>query len=332
MGSKKVVIIFVVLVVFALMVGSFFMFFDKEQNLEDVTLKLKWVHQAQFAGNYVAKEKGFYADEGLNIILEEFSFENPTIDAVINGDATFGITSANEIVMARSNGLPLQAFAVIYKISPDCAYSLKESEITIPQDFVGKTVGIEPGVSGENLYYIMMDRLGINRSEINEIYIGYDATELLSGGTDVSLGYVINEPHQVIEAGHEVNIIMFSDYGAKQYADVLFATEDTINNNPELVESFLKATLDGWRYAFENREEAVDIVLEYATDRTRSHETYMLEKSMPLIHTGESVFGMMEESEWENVQIMLLEEGTLEEPIELSQSYTFKFLNKIYNE
>lgn len=94
--------------------------------------------------------------------------------------------------------------------------------------------------------------------------------EIAYGTVDVATGYAGNEPHQAIQAGHEVNIILMADYGTNMYGDVLFATEDTINKKPELVEHFLRATLKGWQYAIENQEEAVGIILKYATDKTKA--------------------------------------------------------------
>ena len=258
---------------------------EVEDPVDEVTVKLKWVHQAQFAGLYVAVEKGFYDDQHLKVNLAPFSFEEPTMDAVVEGKAEFGVKSASEIIGARAEGLPVRAFAVIYVDSPLCSYALKDSGIASPYDFVGKTVGLKPGQI-TIAYHVMLDRLGIDRSDTTEVQIGYGVDELISGETDVSTGFSINEPHQAIEAGHDVNIMLFADYGVKVYDDVLFATEDTMNNNPELVERFLRATLEGWQYAIENEEEAVDIVLKYATDRTTSHEAYMLRQSIPLIHTG----------------------------------------------
>ena len=104
--------------------------------MQDVTLKLKWVHQAQFAGNYVAKEKGMYDAEGVNLNIEPFSFDDTTIDSVVSGHADFGITGADELLLARAAGKPIKAFAVIYKINPVCAYALAESGIEKPQDFI----------------------------------------------------------------------------------------------------------------------------------------------------------------------------------------------------
>lgn len=303
----------------------------EKKELQEITVKLKYFHQAQFAGNYAANEKGFYADEGLKVNLVSFSPEEPPLDAVLSGKAVFGITGANEMIMARARGLPIKAFAVIYKTSPICAYALKRSGIVRPQDFIGKTIGLEKAPDIEMMYSAMITRLGIDRSQIKEVTIGWDVTELLDGTVDVSTGYLVNEPHQAIEAGHEVNIILMADYGVNMYGDVLFATEDTINNSPELVQRFLRATLKGWQYAIENQEEAVGIILKYSTDRTKSHESYMLQKSIPLIHTGDSPLGWMEIARWEQVQNLLLQQKILDNKIDVDKAYTTRFLEKIYS-
>lgn len=303
--------------------------------LVPVTLELKWLHQAQFAGNYVATEKGFYTDAGLDVSIIPFSFENPVIDAVASGKATFGITGADELMIARAKGIPIKAFAVIYKINPVVAYSLKKSGITKPEDFVGKTIGIERAADGTEvnvgiLYAAMMSKLGIDRKKIREVTIGYDATELLAGETDVSTGYIINEPNQVIEAGQEVSTILMANYGVNMYADVLFAREDTIKNNSQLVLKFLDATLNGWRYAIEHEDEAVDITLKYAKDRTKQHESYMLKSSIPLIHTVDFPIGWMDKKGWDRVKSILTEQKLLSVPVSVEDAYTDEFLRTIY--
>lgn len=334
---KKVAIIVLGLVS---LVGASFWLMGQQRNrpqtyrgpTQEVKLKLKWVHQAQFAGNYVAIEKGFYKEEGLTVQPTPFTFESPTIDAVVNGTADFGITGADELVLARAQGKPIKAIAVVYKINPVAAYALKKSGIVKPQDFIGKTVGLERGINVDYLYAAMMGKLGIDRSKIKEVTIGYDATELLAGKTDVSTGYIINEPNQVVEAGQEVNTILMADYGVNMYADVLFATEKTIQTKPELVARFLKATLRGWQYAIEHESEAVDATLLYATTRSKSHETKMLHASIPLINTGSSALGWMDAREWERVQDILLEQKILAKPVVITDAYTMQFLETVYRQ
>lgn len=335
-SMKKTIII----LTFILIAGAaVFFILNKEKNQQikyvgdkdDVNVVLKWTHQAQFAGNYVAAQKGFYEEQGIEANLIPYSEENKPIEAVVSGKATFGITGADELILAREKGLPVKAFAVIYKINPVVAYSLKKSGITKPSDFVGKTVGIEKEVNVEYLYAAMMSKLKIDRSKIKEIPIGSTATELLEGKTDVSTGYVINEPHQAIAAGQDVNIILMADFGVNMYADVLFATEDTINTNPFLVERFLRGTLKGWQYAIENVDEAVGITLKYAAGSTRSHEEYMLNSSLSLVNDGESPLGWMDKNKWAQVSAILYEQKISEKEVNVSNAYTMQFLNKIYN-
>ncbi len=309
---------------------SFLISKGETKELKEVTVKLKWLHQAQFAGIYTAIEKEFYKKEGLRINLIPFSFEKPTIQSVVNNEADFGITGADELILARAKGFPLKAIAVIYKINPVCAYALKESGIKTPYDFIGKTIGLERGTNVDLLYFAMMKKLKIDRKKIKEISIRYDASELIKGITDVSTGYIINEPHQAIEAGYEVNTILMADYGINIYADVLFTRDELIDQQPKLVEKFLRATLKGWQYAIEHELEAVNHTLKYSTDTTLSHQLYMLTTSIPLIHTGDNPLGMMKKEEWEKVQNLLIEQNLLKDPIDIEQVFTLEFLEKIY--
>lgn len=298
--------------------------------IQDINLQLKWKHQAQFAGHYVAIEKGFYEDLGMKVNPIPFDFKESVVDAVVSGKADFATGSADEIIFARAKGIPIKAIAIIYRINPTVAFSLKKSGITKPQDFVGKKVGIEKSANIQYLYSAMMSKLNIDRTKITEIPVGYDAKELLEGKVDVSTGYITNEPNLVKEAGQDVNTILMADYGVDMYADVLFTTEKMINTNPDLVARFVQATIKGWQYALENEEEAVDMTLKYATNSNIIHELSMLHNSAPLIHTGTAPLGYMDQSGWEKAQNILVEQKLLTKPINITDVYTVQFLDLIY--
>ncbi|MFH2020632.1 MAG: ABC transporter substrate-binding protein [archaeon] len=309
-----------------------------KKELTPVKVQLKWLHQAQFAGIYAAAEKGFYEKYGINVEeLNEFNFNDFPVDLVESKKADFAVAGADELILAKSKGEAehVKAIAVIYKINPVCLYTLKESGIKNPTDFIGKTIGIEKASNGADvnvgfLYYAMMKNLGIDRNKIHEVAIGFDATELLSGKTDVSSGYIINEPNFAIEAGKEVVTILPADYGINMYADVIITHTDTLEERPELVEGFLRATLEGWQYAIENEEETVDIVMKYAKDTTHLHQELMLRSSLPLINTGESPLGMMESKEWEGAQRIFFSQEILPKPVGPENIYTTEVLEKIY--
>ena len=294
---------------------------------EKVTAYLKWVHQAQFAGMYMAKEKGFYKEIGLDVELVPFQFGDSTIDSVLGNANSFGVTGSTELISAVAEGKNIKAIATIYQKSPYTLYSLKESNIINPKDMIGKRVGVQPGTDGPLLFGVMLDTLGIDISDIDLEDIGYAADELIAGDVDISMGYIINEPQQAIEAGYEVNNMLMADYGATLYGDILFATDSMISENPELVSKFVKSTIKGWQYAVSNIDEAVQIVLKYAANRTLSHEKYMLQQSIPLINTGEYPIGWMAKDKWQNDIDLLTNEGVVKNTVLAEDVFIGKFIS-----
>jgi NitT/TauT family transport system substrate-binding protein len=334
LGIKKYVIIGVAILITLAVVLGFYMLSNpssslKKAPLQNINVALSWTHQSEFAGNYVAVEKGFYAIHGLNASLMAYNFNDLPIDLVMSGKAEFGIAGASEVVVARSKGIPIKAIAVIYQINPVCAFALKSSGIKTPKDFIGKKIGVEKGINVEYDYIAMMNNLHINRSDLTEIGVGYDASELINGSVDVSTGYVDNEPYYAIAEGSDVNIIMVEDYGVNTYSDVLFTTDDLINKNPELVNNFVHATIDGWQYAIEHEDEAVDIVMHYSEDKDKAHEIYGLRTSIPLISTGNVMIGHMDKNGWLNVNKYLLLQNFSTSSINISDCYTTQFIDTL---
>lgn len=330
---------FLVIIILLCIVGVFVVIFINKGNifknnelqpLQKITLNLNWIHQAEFAGNYVAREKGFYKENGLDVDVVSFDFNSSVAEAVTRGELSFGVMGADQLLVAREQGFPIKAIAVIYKTNPGVMFSLKGSNIFTPKDFIGKTIGIEKGSNTEYLYAAMMNKLNIDRKLIKEVEVGYEVKELLAGEVDVSTGYIINEPNLVKEAGQDTNIILMSDYGVNMYGDVIFTTENIIKNNPDLVSRFLEATLEGWQYAIENQEEATDIILKYAAQSTREHEYSILKDSIPLISNGTSFLGWMDKEQWQQAYGILLGQGILSKPIEINDVFTVEFLADYY--
>jgi NitT/TauT family transport system substrate-binding protein len=331
---KKIIVL--VLTVLLVGAGAFWLYTSKKEKTkysgptEKVSLRLKWLHQAQFAGNYVAAKMGYYTNQGLVVDLQPINLDENTIQAVADGKIDFGISGADDVILARAKGIPVKAIAVIYKINPAAVISLEGKGINEPKDLIGKKVGLQKGNPIEYLFNVMLESKGIKLSEVKKVAIGYDASELLTGKVDAIVGYITNEPDMVIQAGQKPKSILMADYGVNMYADVLFASDKLIETKPAMVERFVKATLDGWQYAIEHEVEAVDITLEYAKDSKKSHEAYMLRSSLPLIHSGESRLGMMTPAQWEQMQEILFKQKLLAKKIAVTDAYTMQFLNAIY--
>lgn len=293
---------------------------------DSVTIRLKWFNQAQFAGYYVAKDKGFYKAAGLDVAVQPGGPNFPAIQMVAGGNEQFGVTSADQILVARGKGVPVVALAVLYRKSPFVLFSLKSSGIDSVSKFPGKKIGVKIGGNEELVYRAMLKKAGVDSASLTEIPVMFDLTPLLTGQVDVWPGYVINEVLAAKEKGFGVNVIWPSDYGMDTYADTLFTTEKMIREHPGLVRRFVVATLKGWNYAVAHPEEAAQITVQQDSSLKEPHELAMMKASIPLLKPDARPIGSMREARWASLQTLLLQGGFLKAPLDLSQAYTTKFL------
>lgn len=305
-----------------------------QQGQESTSIRLKWHHQTQFAGVYIAHQKGFYQEAGVQVrihgVQEAGELKVSPIQRVLAGEQDFGITSQSQFLAERSKGTPVVAIAAIYQRSPVGFFTLKRSGISRPQQFVGKTVTFAP--THEIHLRAMLRNLRIDFSDLKVVPYSYDLTPWYTGKVDVWAGYIMNQPVDARLAGHEVNIIFPDDYGVHMYDDILFTTKKTIVESPRLVQGFLTATLRGWRYAIENPEEAAEVTVAMYPRLKREKQLAMLLASIPLIHTGEHQIGWMEREAWEKIQRLFHDYKILSQPVDLNQAITVEFLNRAYPE
>jgi len=299
----------------------------KDEGTQKVVVRLKWLHQAQFAGFYVADQKGFYKSENLDVQLNPGGVDFPAIQMVVGGSEQFGVAGADQLILAREKGAQVVALAVIYRVSPFVLFSLKESKITKLEDFINKKIGVKLGGNEELTYRAMMRNAMIPFEKVKEIPIKYDMSPLFTKQVDVWPGYVINEPIIAEEKGFPVNIIWPKDYNVVLYADAIFTTEKILNENPDLVKRFIRASLKGWKYATEHSEEAVKYTLLYDKNLNYEHESKMMKTSIDLIKPDNSPIGWMENNKWEEMQRLLLEQNILKNKIEINKVYTTKFID-----
>jgi NitT/TauT family transport system substrate-binding protein len=290
---------------------------------EAVTLRLKWLNQAQFAGFYVAQQKGFYKSEGLDVNIQPGGPDFPAVQMVTGGSEQFGVTGADQILIARSKGVPVVALAVIYRRNPFVLFSLAKSGIKAPTDYVGKNVGVKIGGNEELIYRAVLAKSEIDKTKLTEIPVKFDLTPLLAGTVDVWPGYLINEVLAAKEKGFEVNVVYPSDYGIDLYADTLFTTEKILKEKPELAKKFVAATLKGWATAIAAPEEAAKVTVKFGGDKlTYDHELAMMKASVPLLTPDSKPVGYMDEAGWSSAQKLLLQAGFQKQPVDVTQAFT----------
>jgi len=249
---------------------------------DKLVLQLKWFHQFQFAGYYAAAEKGFYADEGLEVEIRERNPNITPVDAVLSGDAQFGISDTS-LVLSRLQGNPVVVLAAIYQHSPLVLISRKESGFIGPLDLKNKRVMYQANSDDATITATFME-FGLMPQDIDHVPHNFNDGALLTNKVDAMSAYVTNQPYYYKQRGVELNIISPTSYGIDFYGDMLFVDEDFLSNNPQTTSAFRRASLKGWEYALANPEEVVGWIKEkYQSKKTREHLLYEAEATRRMI-------------------------------------------------
>ena len=294
---------FIVILLCALLTISFIMVgcSKKEGKTEKVSIRLKWFVDTADGGVVVAKEKGFFKENGIDATIYPGGFELDPIKLVTSGSGDFGIAGADAFLLARAKGLPIVAIAVEFQKTPICFISKSESNIKTPQDFVGKKIGVKFASDAETVYRIFMAKLNIDTKKIKEIPMKWDMTPFFTGQVDVLPGYASNEPIIAKKKGYKINIIKVEDYGLTFYGNIFFTTEKMIKEKPELVQKFVNALVKGFDYGGKNKEEMVDIVVKSGEKLDRQLELEIYDAARPYWTDANGHFGTMEMKTWEDM-------------------------------
>ncbi len=295
------------------------------------------MHTIEFSGFYEAEANQLYQNAGLTVDLRgggydaDGNFIDP-IQNVVSGQADFGVVGGDALLLARAAGQPLVAIASIYQQNPVVLISKTSAGITRPQDLVGKRVGTHPGNVTESEYLALLTGQNIDRSTITEVPLtDFTFDALLNDTIDVMPGFVNNEPVALRQMGQDVAVLLPGDYGIDLYANVIFATEDTIANRADLVDSFVRATLQGYAAAVADPDGAAKLSVAHNADMTLEHESASMQITLPLIQPTGKDIGMMDAGVWEFMQSVLVEQGQLDAPQDLTKAYTLDFLDAIYS-
>lgn len=270
----------------------------KTDQINEIVLQLKWRHQFQFAGYYIAKEKGFYRREGLKVTIKEAKNQEEVTQSVLNGKAQFGI-GTSDLVIARANKKKVVALAAIFQHSPLILLTLKKDNIRNPADLAGKTLMLEPH-SAELIAYLKDE--GISLDQLQLLSHTFDAEPLMTGDVHAMSAYVTDEPYILIKNGIQYRALSPRSDAIDFYSDVLFTTEDMISNAPKIVHRFLQSSLKGWDYAFKNVETTLDLITQkYKMRHSREHLKYEADKMRELVITADHKIGRMSRERWQHI-------------------------------
>lgn len=268
------------------------------RKLTKVTLQLKWAHQFQFAGYYAAKAKGYYRDRGLDVtILPAMPGDKP-MESVAKGKAEFGV-GTTDLLMMRAAGDPVVVLAVIYQHSPLTLMLDARNDIHNIHQLARGKIMIAPHETELSAYFAAE---GLDISHMNFVDHTFDIEDLKSGRVDAMSIYSTDETYQYAKEVGPVRLFRPIDGGVDFYGDNLFTTDDVLNKDPKMVQAFLDASLDGWRYAMKHQEEVVDLILAtYGNRKARDNLLFEARQSADLILADVVPVGFINPARWERI-------------------------------
>lgn len=247
-------------------------------SLDKVKLQLKWLPQSQFMGFYVAAEKGYYKDAGIEIELLPGGSDIIPEQNVYNGAADIGVTWVSSLMTYQAQGYELQEIAQVFQKSGLLLASKKSSGINSPADLKGKKVA---NWFGGNEYEVLalLEKYKLNKdSDLKLVQQDYTMDQLKEGSVDAASAMTYNEFGLLLESGikeSDLNVINMNDEGVAMLEDCLFVNSEWASKNKDVVTRFLKATIKGWQEAVKNPEAAGKIVYEVDKSVSLEHQVYM---------------------------------------------------------
>ncbi|NOQ14667.1 MAG: EAL domain-containing protein [Methyloprofundus sp.] len=252
-------------------------------ELEKVTLQLKWKHDFQFAGYYAAKAQGFYRDEGIELNFQEAAADIYPIEQVTSGQAQYAVGDIG-IIAHYANGKDIRALAAIYQHNPLIFISKQSSGIISPYEMAGKRLMFDNKGGDNSVLTAMLTEAGLTHNRYTVVARSFSTAELEAGQVDAMSAYITDQPFTLKQKNIAINIIKPENYGIDFYGDILFTSTQEIQQHPQRVEGFKRASLKGWQYAMDHQEEIIQLIRQhYAPQLSIEHLRYEAQETRKLI-------------------------------------------------
>jgi len=287
------------------------------QAADKLTLQLKWVTQAQFAGYYVAKDKGFYEDEGLDVTIKPGGPDVAPAQVIAGGGADVVLDWMPSALATREKGVNLVNIAQPFKSSGMMLTCRKDTGIKSPADFRGKTLGVW-FYGNEYPFLSWMSQLGIptngGADGVTVLKQGFNVDPILQKQADCISTMTYNEYWQVIDAGlsaDELVVFKYQDQGVATLEDGIYVMEDDLKDAAfkDKMVRFVRASMKGWKWAEENPDDAADIVLENDASgaQTEKHQRRMM-REIAKLTAGSN--GALDPADYERTVATLMKGGS----------------------
>lgn len=299
----------------------------EDKDLRELTVVLDWYPNALHAFLYEAEEKGYFAEEGLTVNIQSPAGVNDAMSMVAAGKADIGLYYQQDVIQARvEQDVPVKSVGAVVQGPLNIILSLKEKNITKPEDLVGKTIGYAGTELSEALVRSIMKSSGADASDVTMVDVGFELmASMTTGNVDATIGCLVNhEVPQMEKEGFEVNYFFPDDFGVPQYYEGIFlASDKMIEEEPDVVAAFLR----GCKKGFEDFKAEPDAVLQVLLDNQDASnfpldpdvEKQSTETLLPLMETADAPFLSQTEQCWQENIDWMYDEGLISKKPEVSE-------------
>lgn len=297
-------------------------------SLRDIKVVLDWTPNTNHTGLYAAVSQGFYEEEGLNVeIIQPGQAGADTM--VASGEVPFGVSYQEGVTQARTQGVPIVSIAAVIQHNTSGFAAPADRNIESPKDFEGKTYGGWGNPIDSAVLDTIMGLEGADVSKVNNVNMG-DADFFTATKRDIDFAWIFYA-WTGIEAelrGEPIDMFYVKDYSEKldYYTPVLITNEATIDEDPELVKAFMRATTKGYEYTIDHPEEAAAILSEAVPDLDKELVLESQKWLSPKYQDDAARWGEQKTEVWQNYSDWMVEHELLDQPLDVEKAFTNEFL------
>jgi ABC-type nitrate/sulfonate/bicarbonate transport system substrate-binding protein len=292
------------------------------------TLSLDWVPNTNHTGFYVALDKGWYKEQGIDLEIQIPSDPAAALKQVAFGHTEFGVSFEDEVTIARSESIPVVSLAAIIQHNTSAFASLKGSGIARPKDFEGKTYAAYGQPLEQAIIRGLMECDGADIGKLEFVDVGFDTFPALLGGrVDLAWIFLAWDGVQAQIKGYELNTIpLYGSCVPDYYTPVVIAGENTLQEKPDLVRGFMAATAKGYEYAIAHPAEAAEILLKYSPESDPELVSRSQEWLSPRYQADAPKWGEQKAEVWRAFGEWMQSNGLITGPFEPDKAFTNEFL------
>jgi NitT/TauT family transport system substrate-binding protein len=304
------------------------------QQNEKVVVMLNYIANGALAPFYYGKEKGYFAEEGIDVELLEGRGSGPAVQAVAAKNVQFGYADFSTTVKIAAKGAPVKMVGVLIQKNPAAIIGLAEKNVRKPEDIKGKTVAITAGDAPSQLWSLFLKRTGLKDSDFKTVTGNPQAklNAVISGQADLLVGFATEQAIRIEETLKKpAHSMLFADHGVNMATLGMVVHNDLIKDRPDLIKRFMRAVTKSFEEGVKNREAAVDSLLK-ALPKAGTRETSLgiLNLTVPFYHTPDTakdrLFRPSAKNMTDSLAVMVEDGGLDKSAAQVSRYYTGEFL------